>query len=87
MWILQYWLLLFLPVFSLNFIFGLPAEKQAEPGSERSPAAAERQSEQEEPGGGCHGPTAGRAPTAALEEESCSAAEGESACECALKTT
>lgn len=61
----------------LFFIFDLPAEEQAEPGSERQAAAAERQPEQEEPRGGGDGPTAGRASAAALEEEGGPAAEGE----------
>lgn len=48
----------FLPVFSLNIIPDLSVKKQVEPGSERQAAAAERQPEQEEPGGGSDGPPA-----------------------------
>lgn len=44
--------------FSLSFVPDLLAEEQAEPGSERQTSAAERQPEQEEPGGGLDGPTA-----------------------------
>lgn len=69
----------FLTCFSLSFIPDLPAEEQAEPGSEQQAAAAERQPQQEEPGGSSNGATASRAPTAALEEESCPAAKGEPA--------
>lgn len=57
------------------------AEEQAEPGSEQQAAAAQRQPQQEEPGGRSDGATAGRAPTATLEEESRPAAEGEPASE------
>lgn len=56
-----------------------PAEEQAEPGPELQAAAAEREPEQAQPGGGVHGQADQRAPGPAAQEEGGAAAEGEPA--------